>query len=173
MAKKKFIIAAIIIAAVALIWFVFIREAVPDGSTRESREEILTGFKGEGWSISTETEAGGYIVSGACGPGDEVSLEVFEPLGGGKYGMQSSVNRKRDEILMGMVMAEGRSYELVWFCGAQTEHADITLRLNDSGEVITHRFDTSDGGIICFESPDSNDFNMQVVYYDKEGRAYE
>ena len=82
------------------------------------------------------------------------------------------MKRNKDDIITDTVNIDGKGYVLITFMGAETEYALITCTDNVSGEENTVRYDAEVSDIIYFESP-SDDFNMNIVYYDKEGNVYE
>ena len=58
----------------------------PDGSTMESREEILKDIpKGTNWKISTERLLDGYLITGIGSDNGKAGIAVFEPRANGKY----------------------------------------------------------------------------------------
>lgn len=170
--NKKLLIAIDIIVVALIIWFGFIRNPLPDGSTLESRQERISILNnGEDWTIDKELVIGDYIISSAYSSENKASLVTFKAEGDG-YSLQSTVKRNMDEIITGAVNIDGKEYVLITFMGAETEYALVTCTDNVSGEENTVRYDAEVSDIIYFESP-SDDFNMNIVYYDKEGNMYE
>lgn len=103
----------------------------PDGSTLESREELLQErSKGKLWLISVEQKTDNYIISGIYSGYDESGLAVFEPKGIGKYKLQTRVFRDNDRIITTSSYIGGQWYDIVWFNGAKTEYAEITYTLD-------------------------------------------
>ena len=171
--NKKLLIAIDIIVVALIIWFGFIRNPLPDGSTLESRQErISTLNNGEDWTIDKELVIGDYIISSAYSSENKASLVTFKAEEKDGYSPQSSVKRNMDEIIADTVNIDGKGYVLITFMGAETEYALVTCTDNVSGEENTVRYDAEVSDIIYFESP-SDDFNMNIVYYDKEGNMYE
>ena len=144
----------------------------PDGSTVQSREELLENIpKGTDWKIAKETEFKNYIISGMYSSDGKSGIAVFEPLDNGKYKMSSREWRENDEIIISGYIIDGIWYDLVWFNGAQTEYAEIIYTID--GEVQEPVVcDTRDMNILVNESP-AKDYSMSVVYYDENGNAYE
>lgn len=171
--NKKLLIAIDIIVVALIIWFGFIRNPLPDGSTLESRQErISIRNNGEDWTIDKELVIGDYIISSAYSSENKASLVTFKADGKDGYSLQSTVKRNMDEIITDTVNIDGKGYVLITFMGAETEYALVTCTDNVSGEENTVRYDAEVSDIIYFESP-SDDFNMNIVYYDKEGNMYE
>lgn len=170
--NKKLLIAIDIIVVALIIWFGFIRNPLPDGSTLESRQECISILNnGEDWTIDKELVIGDYIISSAYSSENKASLVTFKAEGD-EYGIQSTVKRNKDDIITDTVNIDGKGYVLITFMGAETEYALVTCTDNVSGEENTVRYDAEVSDIIYFESP-SDDFNMNIVYYDKEGNMYE
>ena len=166
--NKKISVIIGVIVVIAIIAAGLIRNAKP-----KSRAELISElYGGEDYVICAEAAIDDYIINAAYGPNGKASLITFEPEGNGRYGIQSTVNRDISQIIMGMAVVDGNVYELIWFGGAETEYALVTCTDNVSGEENTVRYDAEVSDIIYFESP-SDDFNMNIVYYDKEGNMYE
>ena len=144
----------------------------PDGSTVQSREELLENIpKGTEWKIAKETEFKNYIISGTYSSDGKCGLAVFEALGDGKYKLFSREWRENDRIIISGYTIDGTWYDLVWFNGAQTEYAEVIYTVD--GEVqdpIIH--DTKEMDIFINEAP-SKDYRISVVYYDGNGNKYE
>lgn len=171
--NKKLLIAIDIIVVALIIWFGFIRNPLPDGSTLESRQERISILNnGEDWTIDKELVIGDYIISSAYSSENKASLVTFKAEGKDGYSPQSWVKRNKDEIITDTVNIDGKGYVLITFMGAEVEYAEVTCVDNVSGEETTERYDVGLSDIIYFESP-SDDFNMNIVYYDKEGNMYE
>lgn len=97
----------------------------PDGSTVQSREELLENIpKGTDWKIAKETEFKNYIISGMYSSDGKSGIAVFEPLDNGNYKMSSRERRENDEIIISGYIIDGTWYDLVWFNGAQTEYSE-------------------------------------------------
>ena len=144
----------------------------PDGSTIQSREELLANIpKGTAWKIAKETEFKNYIISGMYSSDGKSGIAVFEPLDNGKYKMSSREWRENDEIIISGYIIDGTWYDLVWFNGAQTEHAEVIYTIDDVvQDPIIH--DTKEMNIFINEAP-SKDYRINVVYYDGTGNKYE
>ena len=144
----------------------------PDGSTLESREEICAEFpRGKDWKISVEQNFDDYIISGIYSRDCMSGVAIFEPIGNGKYRLQSREWRKQDEIVISGATFNGVWHDIIWFNGAKTDHAEITYTYDGKKqETIIHN---SKGMEIFIHPQPSNDYTFDVVYYDNEGNKYE
>ena len=144
----------------------------PDGSSIQSREELLENIpKGTEWKIVKETELKNYIISCMYSSDGKSGIAVFEPLGNEKYKMSSREWRESDEIIISGYIIDGTWYDLVWFNGAQTKYAEIIYTIDDvEQEPILH--DTNEMDIFINEAP-SNDYSIRVIYYDEDGNKYQ
>lgn len=145
----------------------------PDGSTLESREELLQErSKGKLWLISVEQKIDNYIISGIYSGYDESGLAVFEPKGNGKYKLQTRVFRDNDRIITTSSYIGGQWYDIVWFNGAKTDYAEITYTLDGvKQEPIIHNSKGME--IFIHPAPTNDEYGIDVVYYDSEGNKYE
>ena len=145
----------------------------PDGSTLESREELLQErSKGKLWLISVEQKIDNYIISGIYSGYDESGLAVFEPKGNGKYKLQTRVFRDNDRIITTSSYIGGQWYDIVWFNGAKTDFAEITYTLDGvKQEPIIHNSKCME--IFIHPAPTNDEYGINVVYYDSEGNKYE
>ena len=99
------------------------------------------------------------------------TLAIFEPTGNGDYKFSTSTNRNSDEIIVGGVAINGEWYDLIWFNGAKTEYAEITYTYGGKKqEPIIHN---SKGMEIFINPAPSNDYTLDVIYYDSAGNKYE
>ncbi len=144
----------------------------PDGSTLESREKICAEFpKGKDWKISVEQNFDDYIISGIYSRDGMSGVAIFEPIGKGKYKLQSREWRKQDEIVISGATFNGVWHDIIWFNGAKTDYAEITYTYDGKKqEPIIHN---SKGMEIFIHPQPSNDYTLDVVYYDNEGNKYE
>lgn len=169
--KKKGIIIITIILLAILGYGAFQYYSQPDGSTLESREEILKGTpKGIEWNIAQEQEFNGYLLSSIYAD-NKSGIAVFEPIGNAKYKLVSREWRDAEDIVTSGFSIDGEWYDIIWFNGAETSSAEITYSVNGKeNEPIV--FDTSDMKIICVQAP-AKDYSLEVKYYDDNGNVYE
>lgn len=171
MTKKKLLTALALVICIA--GFMYFRSSIPKGDTVAGRERMMNKaiLKGDGWTIAKELELEGYIISGAYSTDGRSTIAVFEPTGNGNYKFVTSTNRNDDEIIISRAAIKGKRYDLIWFNGAETEHAEITYTVN--GQVQdTLKYDTDDMDIIYNKSP-GKEYSVHVVYYDDDGNKYE
>ena len=170
---RKYIIVFAIILAVMVFIGAFHYFDRPDGSTLESREELLQErSKGKLWLISVEQKIDNYIISGIYSGYDESGLAVFEPKGNGKYKLQTRVFRDNDRIITTSSYIAGQWYDIVWFNGAKTDYAEVTYTLDGvKQDPIIHNSKGME--IFIHPTPTNNEYGINVVYYDSEGNKYE
>ena len=170
---KKALFIFLIFIAVILAFGVYSYFTIPDGSTIESREELLQEkLKGKPWLISVEQKIDNYMVSGIYSGYDESGLAVFEPKGNGKYKLQTHVTRDNDRIIITNSYIGGQWYDIVWFNGAKTDYAEITYTLDGiKQETIIH--DAKNMEIFINQAPTNDEYKIDVAYYDNAGNKYE
>jgi len=144
----------------------------PDGSTLESREQLLESLpRGFKWKIALETELGNHIVSGIYSCDNKSGIALFMPNGDKKYRLLARQWRDTDDIIISNFVVDNVWYDIVWFNGAQTEYAEITYTYDGKKhEPIIHN--SKEMEIFINPAP-SSDYAMNVVYYDNEGNKYE
>jgi len=171
--KKKLSLIVLVTIICVTAAFIYFFTRIPKGNTPESRESILNAAisKGINWTIATEIELDGYIISGAYSTDDRSTLSIFEPVGNGNYRFMTSTNRNNDEIIISGAVINGKWYDLVWFHGAKTEYAEITYTISGQRQNPL-RFSTENMDILYQEQP-AKEYSMQVVYYDRDGKKYE
>lgn len=144
------------------------------GTTVESREEqldkALSKSSGNHWNIEKEMIIDDHIISGASDSNGKAVLAIFKPDSGQRYqfAMSSGLSDKNGFISMDYRM-KGQWHCFVWFCGAQTEYAEVITTVNNVSK--TEKYDTSDMDIIDIPMSDE-DYSLRVTYVDSEGRRY-
>ena len=164
---KRMTIPAVLVVIAAIIGFSMYTGAL-DGSTSESREEILNQAI-IGAHIVTEEEIDGYVVCGITTDSGEYGLAVFEPDDGG-FNLQTHFLRSADRGVIGSAEIDGRSYDLFWRNRYDLERAEITYTSGGGRDVKT--LDATENRILCSESPSGN-YTVSVRFYDVEGNVYE
>ena len=144
----------------------------PVGNTVESRQAQLNKSiaKGESWTIVKELTVEDTIISAASSSDGKAALAIFEPVSNRGYQFVSSTNRNQNEIIISGASIQGNWYDLIWFDGAQTDHAQIIYTINDTPQKPL-LFDTNDMDIICIQNKEK-EYNLSVTYYDQDGNAY-
>ncbi len=144
----------------------------PDGSTTDSREQLLENLpRGIDWKISTETELSGHIISGIYSRDNKSGIAVFMPNGEEKYRLLARQWRDSDDIIISNFYIEDVWYDVVWFNGAKTDYAEITYTFNgNTMEPVIHNSENME---LFINPAPSNDYSLNVVYYDSEGNRYE
>ena len=171
-AEKKTISIFAVIVAFTLFFGAIQYFDRPDGSKLESREEICAEFpKGKDWKISVEQKLDDHIISGIYSRDGMSGVAIFEPQGNGKYKLQSREWRNQDEIVISGVTLNGVWHDIIWFNGAKTDYAEITYTYGGKKqEPIIHN---SKGMEIFINPAPSNDYTLDVIYYDSAGNKYE
>ena len=167
--KKVIIAIMILIASVGIEAVKYYNQ--PDGSTLQSREEIVAEFpKGKDWKILVEQEFSGFIISGIYSRDGMSGIAVFEPVGNGKYKLYSREWRDQDDIVVTGITIDHMWHDIVWFNGAKTDYAEITYTFNGkTGETIRYKLK----GMEIFINPvPAKDHRLNVVYCDPEGNQY-
>ena len=144
----------------------------PDGSTLESREQLLENLpRGFDWKIASETELSRHIVSGIYSRDNKSGIAIFMPNGDKKYRLLARQWRDTDDIIISNFVVDNIWYDIIWFNGAKTDYAEITYTYGGKKqEPIIHN---SKGMEIFINPAPSNDYALDVVYYDSEGNKYE
>ena len=171
--KKTYVMITMAIFMTAMIGIgVFFCLNRPDGATPQSREEICAAFpKGKDWKIAIEQAYNDYIISGIYSRDGMSGIAVFEPVGNGKYKLQSRTWREQDEIVITGFIIDQKWHDIVWFNGAKTDYAEITYTYDgEKQEPIIHN---AKGMEIFIDPAPSKDYSMDVVYYDDAGNKYE
>ena len=171
-AEKKTIFIFAVIVAFTLFFGAIQYFNQPDGSTLESREEICAEFpKGKDWKISVEQKLDDHIISGIYSRDGMSGVVIFEPQGNGKYKLQSREWRNQDEIVISGATFNGVWHDIIWFNRAKTDYAEITYTYGGKKqEPIIHN---SKGMEIFINPAPSNDYTLDVIYYDSAGNKYE
>ena len=171
-AEKKTISIFAVIVAFTLFFGAIQYFNQPDGSTLESREEICAEFpRGKDWKISVEQKLDDHIISGVYSRDGMSGVAIFEPQGNGKYKLQTREWRNQDEIVISGATFNGVWHDIIWFNGAKTDYAEITYTYGGKKqEPIIHN---SKGMEIFINPAPSNDYTLDVIYYDSAGNKYE
>lgn len=172
MTKKRLLYVLILLVCI-ISAFVYISNILPKGDTIEGREALLDNAisRGKDWSITKEIEIDDYIISCAYSANGKSTIAVFEPVSNGKYEFSTSTNGDNTDIIIGGTIINGEWYDLIWFNGAQTEHAEIIYTVNGVRKEAL-KYDTTNMDIICIKNPEK-EYSMEVYYYDSEGNRYE
>lgn len=171
--KKRTLIIITILLLLFTGYGLFQYLSIPDGNTVESREQLLKDSpKGVSWNIAVEKNFQDFILSGIYSSNGKSGIAVFEP-DDDRYKLVSKEWRdSSDEIIISGFTVNGTWYDLVWFHGAETKTAELTYTQADNNPEETFTFDTSNLEIICNPAPTDN-YTLEVVYYDKYGNRYE
>lgn len=112
--KKRIIIVAVSLIIILLGCSVYVHFSKPDGSTIESREELIGDQPKESeWNIAIETKFEGFLISGIYSTKGKSGIAVFKPIGNGKYQLYSREWRENDEIIISGCTINGAWYDLI------------------------------------------------------------
>ena len=167
---QKVYVIVVSIALIAAIEMSFLSK--PDGTTIESREELLENLpRGWDWKISTEAKIGNNIISGIYSRDNKSGIAVFVPNGDVKYRLLARQWRDSDDIIISNFIVDNIWYDIIWFNGAKTDYAEITYTYDgESQKPIIHN---TKGMEIFINPAPANDYSLNVVYYDEYGNKYE
>ncbi len=171
--KKYSILIAVGFVFIILLIIFFSTQNNPDGFSMESRELILNKLSkvNDNAHISYEIKIDDYIVSGYNCSDNKHGLAIFVPQGNGKYKLQTSYLREKDELVHGNVIINQKIYDLFWANKADLDYAEITyIFTNNSKETM--KLDATDNKIIYNEAP-SNNYTVEYVFIDTNGIRYE
>ncbi|MGN1098695.1 MAG: hypothetical protein ACI4SS_07350 [Clostridia bacterium] len=163
---KRITIPAILIVIAAIIGFSLYTGAL-DGSTAESREEILN-QKYVGSHIVTEEKIDGFVISGITTDVGEYGIAVFEPDGSKKYELQTAYLKNGVKTVIGKADINGTTYDLFWCNNPAAERAEITYTAGGKKEIIA--LDAKGNKILYHKAPDGN-YTVNAVFYDIDGNV--
>ncbi|WHH59719.1 hypothetical protein [Petroclostridium sp. X23] len=167
--KKYILVAAIIILSVVFISF-FFQQCKPDGSTLESRELRLS-QSDNGIHIAAEIKIDEHIISGIIDANNKYGLAIFEPEDNNKYKLQTRFLRDNDEIITGHTVINGTGYDLFWYNQADLDYAQVTYTVQGK-KLEPIKLDARENKILYYKAP-SNDYSIEVTFYDTQGNRYE
>lgn len=143
-----------------------------DGTTIESREKMLESLpRGFGWKIAVETEIDNNIVCGIYSRDNKSGIALFAPVDDKGYKLIARQWRDSDDIIISNFVILNKWYDIIWFNGAKTDFAQITYNIGgNEQEPVIHNAK----GMELFVNPSpSEDYDVNVVYYDDAGNKYE
>ena len=160
----------VLIALVAVVW---VGQSRPDGSTMESRQEILSEQVKNKSTIEIvhERHLDAHIISAYTRSNGQHGLAVFESRGKGKYRLKTGVNRLQGELVIGHIILDEIPYNLFWADEENLDYAQITYTVGGkAGDPI--RLDASGDPILLHEAP-LEDYIVETVFFDRQGNRYE
>lgn len=171
MKRKKYIfaVAAILILSVVAISF-FFQQSKLDGSTLESRELRLN-QSDNGIHIASEIRIGEHIISGIVSANNKYGLAIFKPEDNNKYKLQTRSLRDNGEIITEHTVISGTGYDLFWYNQADLDYAKITYTVQGK-KLEPIELDAGENEILYSKAP-SNDYSVEVTFYDTQGNRYE
>ncbi|WP_347489221.1 hypothetical protein ABDB91_18620 [Desulfoscipio sp. XC116] len=171
MKRKKYIlaVAAILILSVVFVGF-FFQQSELDGSTLESRELRLN-QSDNGIHIASEIKIDEQIISGIVGANNKYGLAIFEPEDNNKYKLQTRFLRDNGEIITEHTVINGIGYDLFWYDQADLDYAKITYTVQGK-KLEPIELDAGKNKILYYKAP-SNDYSIEVTFYDTQGNRYE
>jgi hypothetical protein len=171
MKRKKYIfaIAAILILSIVFISF-FFQQSKLDGSTLESRELRLN-RSDNGIHIASEIKIDEHIISGVIDANNKYGLAIFEPEDNHKYKLQTRFLRDNGEIIIEHTIVNETGYDLFWYNQADLDYAKITYTVQGK-KLEPIKLDAGENKILSYKAP-SNDYSVEVTFYDTQGNRYE
>jgi len=171
MKGKRYIWAVALIIILGIVFFeLYLQQNKLDGSTIVSRELILNQSQ-NGIHIVSEIKIDDYIVSGIIGSNNNDGLVVFASQANGKYKFQTKVLREKGSTIIEHTFINSVGYDLFWRNQVDLDYAEIIYTVQGNAlEPI--KLDAKDNKILYCEAP-SNDYSVEVVYYDIQGNRYE
>ncbi len=173
--KKNLVIIMLLLLVTLVLSLVAFSHRPHRGDTVESRQILLDRQTGNGigchWTIVTEREVEGYLICGAYSTDHQAAIAIFKTTGKNTYEVMAFASHDQNEVMVETAVMDGRVYDLVWFCGAQTTHAEITCTI-DGQEQSPAVYDTSEMELICREAP-AKEYAIRAVYFDEAGTRYE
>lgn len=171
MKRKKYIfaVAAILVLGFAVVSFIF-QQSKLNGSTLESRELRLN-QSDNGIHITSEINIDEHIISGIVGANNKYGLAIFEPEDGNKYRLQTKSLRDNGEIITGHTVINETGYDLFWYNQADLDYAKIIYTVQGK-KLEPIELDARENKILYHEAP-SNDYSVEVAFYDTHGNRYE
>ena len=171
MKRKKYIFAvvAILILSVVFISF-FFQQSKLNGSTLESRELRLN-QSDNGIHIASEIKIDEQIISGIVGANNKYGLAIFEPEDNNKYKLRTKFLRDNGEIITGHTVINRLGYDLFWYNQADLDYAKITYTVQGK-KLEPIELDARENKILYYKAP-SNDYSIEVAFYDTQGNRYE
>ena len=169
--KRKIIIgfSALLLLLCGFILFQYL--SLPNGNSIQSREKLLEDKSdGTTWNIEIEQEFQKYILCGIYDNKARAGIAIFEPTLRG-YKLNSKCwGSSSDEIITTQFIIDSKLYDIVWFNEPNAEYVELNYSYGN-GEQMTRQFQIDDREIICNPAP-SNEYNLEVVYYDDNGKSY-
>jgi hypothetical protein len=170
--RKKYIFA---VAAILILSFVFIsfffQQSKLDGSTLESRELRLNQSDNNGIHIASEIQIDEHIISGIVDANNKYGLAIFAPEDNNKYRLQTRFLRDNGQIITGHTIINEIDYDLFWYNQADLDYAKITYTVQGK-KLEPIKLDAGENKILYHKAP-SNNYSVEVTYYDTHGNQYE
>jgi hypothetical protein len=171
MKSKRYILAVAIIIILSVVFVeLYLQQSKVDGSTVESRELILNRSE-NGVHIVSEIQIDDDIISGIIGSNNKYGLAVFKSQANGKYKFQTRVLRESGRTIIEHTFVNNVAYDLFWRNQVDLDYAEIIYTVQGN-ELEPIKLDARDNQILYCEAP-SNDYSVEVVYYDIQGNRYE
>lgn len=171
MKRKKcvFISAIVLILGVIFISF-FFQQSKFDGSTLESRELRLN-QSDNGIHIASEIKIDEHIISGIIDANNKYGLAIFEPEDNNKYKLQTRFLRDNGEIIIEHTIVNETGYDLFWYNQADLDYAKVTYAVQGKKHEPI-KLDARENKILYYKAP-SEDYSVEVTFYDTQGNQYE
>lgn len=169
MKKYIFAVATILILSIAFVSF-FFQQSKLDGSTVESRELRLN-QSDNGIHIASEIKIDEHIISGIIAANNKYGLAIFGPEDNNKYKLQTRLLRDNGEIIIGHTVVNETGYDLFWYNQLNLDYAEIEYTVQGK-KLEPIKLDARENRILYYKAP-SNDYSVEVTFYDTQGNSYE
>ena len=149
-------------------------DAQPDGTTTESREDILNHldvYEGMTWRIRTEIPLGDKMICSIYSE-QKNGIAVFEKQENGRYNWQgcSYMQRGSDYPLWDSVITDGEVYNLFMLNRDEAATMKVVYTEHGSGEQKTYQFDVTETDLV-YTPVIFNSCQVDYNYYDADGNA--
>ena len=162
------IVVAVVVCCSALVIGVLSDD--DDGATVASREAILQDLStGIDWQIASEIPIDDYLISSIYSPSKD-GVAIFAPQNGG-YEYQSIYYANKGDIVIAHIITDQNYYDIFYLDQADLSYAEVIYTV-DGQQLAPVRLALTDDKI-CYHQAPSDDYSLDVRYYDKDGNIYQ
>ena len=163
------IVVAIVVCCSALV--IGLLSDDEDGVTVASREAILQDLpKGIDWQIASEILIDDYLLSSIYSPTKD-GVAIFAPQKKGGYEYQSIHYANKGDIVIAHVITNQSYYDIFYLDQADLSYAEVIYTV-DGQQLAPVQLDLVDAKI-CYHQAPSDDYRLDVRYYDRNGNIYQ
>ena len=161
--KNLLIIIGVVVLFVSIGFFSFSNLKKEDGSTIESRENILK-EQDSFMHITSEIELDNYLI-GAITSNNKIGISIFESENNGKYRFLMQLLTTED-----VVFHTFKEYDLFWCNKEDLDYAMVTYTVEGIVQEPI-KIDVKDYKVSYLKSPQAKSYSYKVEYYDKNGNV--